>query len=68
MCIFRLSAMTRLLPQYEIKWRSQVVRTNTRLSSPEASANSGSYIIFHILLNVSVVSYVMFYFYTFVYK
>ncbi|XP_065207017.1 uncharacterized protein LOC135836241 isoform X2 [Planococcus citri] len=56
----KLSAMTRTLPQFQIKWRSQVVRTNTRLSSPEVSANSGSYKIFHIFLNVS---HVMFYFF-----
>ncbi len=39
---FRLSAMTRTLPQFYIKWKSRVVQTNTRMSilTPEAASQA----------------------------
>ncbi|GLV37679.1 uncharacterized protein CBL_13952 [Carabus blaptoides fortunei] len=45
--IVRLRALSRTPPQYKIKWRSQVVRANTRLGSPTPApkAISGSEIL-----------------------
>lgn len=40
--VVRLSVMSRTLPQYRIKWRSQVVRANTRLASPTPAPNAAS--------------------------
>lgn len=35
--LLRLQAMTRTLPQYAIRWNSQIVRANTRVSGPTTS-------------------------------
>lgn len=40
--VVRLSVMSRMLPQYKIKWRSQVVRANTRLAHPTPAPNAAS--------------------------
>lgn len=40
--VVRLRVMSRTSPQYRIKWRSQVVRANTRLASPTPAPNAAS--------------------------
>lgn len=40
--VVRLRVMSRTPPQFRIKWRSQVVRANTRLASPTPAPNAAS--------------------------
>lgn len=40
--VVRLRVMSRTPPQYRIKWRSQVVRANTRLASPTPAPNAAT--------------------------
>ncbi|XKL64287.1 hypothetical protein PGB90_004373 [Kerria lacca] len=47
----KLLAMTRTLPKFHIKWKSQAVPTNTRLSILTAEAsNAASSLVFHIVI------------------
>jgi hypothetical protein len=43
--------MTRTLPQYAIRWNSQIVRANTRVSGPTISPghNAGTSIVIHVI-------------------
>lgn len=36
--------MTRMLPEFSFKWRSQIVRTNTKLAGVIPAESSSSYI------------------------
>ncbi|VVC98538.1 unnamed protein product, partial [Leptidea sinapis] len=60
--VIRLVALSRQQPLYTIRWRSQVVRANTRLGpptpAPAASAMAG-----HITVNILTVLIVLFSFY-----
>ncbi|KAB0801065.1 hypothetical protein PPYR_05419 [Photinus pyralis] len=40
--IIRLRTLSRTLPQFRIKWKSQVIRPNTRFGTPTASPNAVS--------------------------
>ncbi|XP_073994280.1 uncharacterized protein isoform X2 [Rhodnius prolixus] len=42
--VVRLNAMTRMLPEFSFKWRSQIVRTNTKLAGVIPAESSSSYI------------------------
>ncbi|KAK4871844.1 hypothetical protein RN001_015968 [Aquatica leii] len=40
--IIRLKTLSRTLPQFRIKWKSQVIRANTRFGTPTAAPNAVS--------------------------
>jgi len=48
---YRLQAMTRTLPQYAIRWNSQIVRANTRVSGPTISPvhSAGTSTVIHVI-------------------
>jgi len=43
--------MTRTLPEYAIRWNSQIVRANTRVSGPTTSPgyNAGTSTVIHVI-------------------
>lgn len=43
--------MTRTLPEYAIRWNSQIVRANTRVSGPTSSPghSAGTSNVFHVI-------------------
>lgn len=41
-CFFRLSTLSRTLPQFRIKWKSHVVRANTRFGGPTPAPDAVS--------------------------
>ena len=48
---YSIQAMTRTAPVYTVKWRSQVVRANTRQGPPTPSPNAVSSACFFFVYN-----------------